>query len=62
MLDILRTLEAEHPRLSGWVLDERGRIRTHVNVYVNGEPAAEGDVVGDGDRVHVLPAITGGEL
>jgi len=61
VLEVLRGLEREHPPLAGWVLDERRRIRTHVNVYVNGEPAAEGDAVGDGDRVHVLPAITGGE-
>lgn len=61
VLDVLEALEVEHPRLSGWVLDERRRIRTHVKVYVNGEPATEGDTVGDDDRVHVLPAITGGE-
>jgi molybdopterin converting factor small subunit len=42
------------------VLDERRTIRRHVNVYVNGELAREETAVGDGDRIHVLPAITGG--
>jgi molybdopterin converting factor small subunit len=42
------------------VLDERGRIREHVNVFVNGTHGEERTPVGDGDRVHVLPAITGG--
>ena len=32
----------------------------HVNVYVNGELAREETAVADGDRIHVLPAITGG--
>jgi molybdopterin converting factor small subunit len=59
---VLEALERANPAVRGWVLDERRRIRTHVNVYVNGEPAEEEDTVGDGDRVHVLPAITGGEL
>jgi molybdopterin converting factor small subunit len=57
---LLRTLELRHPEVSGWVLDERGRIRRHINVYVNGERGAEDTSVNDGDRVEVLPAITGG--
>ncbi len=58
---LLRTLEDEHPRLGGWVLDERGFIRRHINVYINGNRGDETTAVGDGDRVEVLPAITGGE-
>jgi molybdopterin converting factor small subunit len=42
------------------VLDEQGRIREHVNVFVNGTPGEGRTPVGDADRVHVLPAITGG--
>jgi molybdopterin converting factor small subunit len=41
-------------------VDERGKIRRHINVYVNGERGAESTPVGRGDRVEVLPAITGG--
>ena len=58
--DVLVGLEREHPRLIGWVRDERGRIREHVKVFVNEEPAGEESAVGPGDRVHVLPSITGG--
>jgi sulfur-carrier protein len=58
--DVLRALEAAHPAVSGWILDERGRIRAHVNVYVNGESGAGETAVRPDDRVHVLPAITGG--
>jgi molybdopterin converting factor small subunit len=57
---LLRGLELEHPALSGWVLDERGRIRRHINVFVNGERGGEGTAVRSEDRVEVLPAITGG--
>ena len=58
--ELLRALEAACPALAGWVLDERGTVRTHVNVYVNGDRAGEETPVGTADRVHVLPSITGG--
>ncbi len=57
---VLRALEQEHPALAGWVLDERGLIRRHINVYVNGERGAGDTPVDGGDRVEVLPAISGG--
>jgi molybdopterin converting factor small subunit len=58
--DLLRSLEIEHPALAGWILDERGVLRRHINVFVNGERVDEAAAVGDGDRVDVLPAISGG--
>lgn len=57
---VLRALEQEHPALAGWVLDERGLIRQHINVYVNGERGAGETAVDRGDTVEVLPAISGG--
>jgi molybdopterin converting factor small subunit len=60
VLDLLRALERRHPDTSGWILDERGLIRRHINVFVNGERGGEATVVGAGDRVEVIPAITGG--
>jgi molybdopterin synthase sulfur carrier subunit len=42
------------------VLDERGAIRRHINVYVNGELGDGETAVHGRDRVEVLPAISGG--
>jgi sulfur-carrier protein len=58
--ELLRGLETEHPAVSGWILDERGDVRRHINVFVNGERADQRAAVAAGDRVEVLPAITGG--
>jgi sulfur-carrier protein len=58
--EVLVALEQTHPPIAGWVLDEQRRIREHVNVFVNGTHGEEGTPVAPGDRVHVLPAITGG--
>jgi sulfur-carrier protein len=60
VLELLRTLEDGHPALSGWILDERGRVRRHINVFVNGERGAEQTAVAPGDRIEIVPAITGG--
>ena len=58
--DLLVALEREHPGLAGWVLDERGRLRRHINVFVNGELGAQDTPVSGDDCVDVLPAISGG--
>jgi molybdopterin synthase sulfur carrier subunit len=58
--ELLVGLEREHPALHGWILDERGRIRRHINVFVNGERGGEDTAIAPDDRVDVLPAISGG--
>jgi molybdopterin converting factor small subunit len=58
--DLLRELERAHPDIGGWILDERGLIRRHINVFVNGERGREGTAVAPDDRIEVLPAISGG--
>jgi molybdopterin synthase sulfur carrier subunit len=58
--EVLRSLEREHPEVAGWILDERGRIRKHINVFVNREYGREETTVGPDDRLHILPAISGG--
>jgi molybdopterin converting factor small subunit len=60
VLEILRALEAHQPALAGWILDERGTIRPHINVFVNGEQAREATPAAPGDRLDVIPAISGG--
>jgi molybdopterin synthase sulfur carrier subunit len=58
--ELLHELEGAHPAMAGWILDERGLIRRHINVFVNGERGREGTQVGPADQVDVLGAISGG--
>jgi len=60
VIELLRALEREHSGLAGWILDEQGAVRRHINVYVNGERGRENTPVGADDRIDVLPAISGG--
>ena len=58
--ELLRSLEGTFAALEGWILDERGVVRRHVNVFVNGEIARPDSPVSDSDRIEILPAISGG--
>jgi molybdopterin converting factor small subunit len=59
--EVLGALERAEPALSGWILDERGQVRRHINVFVAGEAVrSEQARVAPGDAVDVLPAISGG--
>ena len=61
---VLTAVGRAHPGVGQRVLDERGALRPHVNVYVNGESIRYLDgaetPVGDADEVWILPAVSGG--
>ena len=61
VVELLAALEREQPALAGWILDERGHVRRHLNVFVSGDYAEEDTPVADGDRVDVLQSISGGD-
>ena len=62
--EVLDTAFRPWPVLASRVRDERGEIRRHVNVFVDGEDAkrAEGVAtsVGPASTVHVVNAVSGG--
>jgi molybdopterin synthase sulfur carrier subunit len=60
VIELMRALEESESALDSWILDERGEIRRHINVFVNGEQAEPDTPVGAGDRIEILPAISGG--
>jgi len=49
------------PKLRSYVVDERGRLRKHVRLFVNGA-AADGldQRLSSGDEVYVMQSLTGG--
>ena len=57
---LLAELERANPAAKGWILDERGVLRRHINVFVNGELGGQDTRVGADDKIDVLPAISGG--
>jgi len=61
---VLDNLFATNPRLRSYILDDQGRLRRHVHIYVNdariADPVRLADAVGDRDEMFVFQALTGG--
>ena len=61
---LLAALGQLHPGVGQRVLDDRGMLRRHVNVFVNGESirylSGMETPVSDTDEVWILPAVSGG--
>jgi sulfur-carrier protein len=62
--DVLDCLHGMHPGISERVLNERGEVRQHVNVFVNGENVRLGrgldTTVEAKSEIWILPAVSGG--
>ncbi len=54
----------ENPRLRGYVLDDQGRLRRHVVVFIDGEIIEDrtklSDPVGPSSELFVMQALSGG--
>ena len=61
---MVAALEAAHPGIAARVLDDDGRLRRFVNVYVGDDDVRFADGLGtatpDGSTVSVIPAVAGG--
>ena len=60
VLEVIRDLDARLPGLANRVLDAGPTLRTHLNVFVDGERVGLDARVRPGARVHVIPAVSGG--
>ena len=64
LAEALADLGRQHPDLAGRIVEDDGRIRLFVNVFVNGsnarDLAGENTAVKAGDEVTIIPAMAGG--
>ena len=62
--EVLEAALAADPLLRGYVLDDQGRLRRHVNVYLDGALIADRlrltDPVRPGSEIYILQALSGG--
>ncbi len=60
--EVLDRIFANDAVLRGYVLDDQGRLRKHVNIYVDGRKIADRLRLSDpsGREIHVLQALSGG--
>jgi hypothetical protein len=62
--EVLKVIDARWPGLAAYVVDERGALRKHVNIFVDGEQAHDraglSDPVGPSTELHIIQALSGG--
>src|SRR5579872_5104022 len=61
---VLDNVFAAPPRLRSSILDDQGRVRRHVSIYINADQIADRDhltdPVNDADEIFVVQALSGG--
>jgi hypothetical protein len=61
---VIDELERRFPGLAAYIVDETGRLRRHVNIFVGDEPIhdreALGDALSSSTRVFIVQALSGG--
>jgi hypothetical protein len=62
--DALEHVFRENPQLRGYVLDDQGRLRKHVVIFIDGRQVGDrtglSDEVGSASEVFVMQALSGG--
>lgn len=62
--EALQAVFGDNPRLRGYVLDDQGRLRKHVAVFVDGEMIRDrlslADPVREDSKLFVMQALSGG--
>lgn len=61
---VLEEIERQHPAIHRSICDETGRLRRHINLFVNSSLMRERQgletVLESGDVITILPAVSGG--
>jgi molybdopterin converting factor small subunit len=58
--EVLIALDGAAPGMRERLVEEGPRLRRHINVFVDGQPADLTTQVGPASTVHVIPAVSGG--
>jgi molybdopterin converting factor small subunit len=62
--EVIGALASEAPQLRAQLLSEDGKLRSFVNLYLNGEDVRSRSgldtTIADGDELTIVPAIAGG--
>lgn len=62
--EIVAQLDDQYPGLAGYIVDDRGALRQHVNIFVNGELVHDKDSLSDpvdqASEIYIIQALSGG--
>lgn len=62
--EVLGVIFCQNPGLKGYILDERGMVRKHMAIFVDGRGVMDregmSDAVGEESEIYVMQALSGG--
>jgi hypothetical protein len=62
--EVIDELDKRYPGFAGYIIDELGRLRRHVNVFLGEEPICDRETLSDklspSDKLFILQALSGG--
>ena len=62
--DVIRNLDSKYPGLSGYLLEEDGELRKHVNVFINNNLVTDRqlttDEITNNHEIFIMQALSGG--
>ena len=62
--ELIKNVDEQHPGLAAYIVDERGVLRKHVNIFLRGDLIQDRqtlqDAVADTDEVYIFQALSGG--
>jgi len=61
---LLEALDLKFPKFRHYIVDEQGRLRKHVNIFIGEELIKDrvnlSDPIGENDEVYIMQALSGG--
>ncbi len=62
--NLLQTIDRHYPGIQSYIVDERGSLRKHVNIFIDGELIHDretlGDTFGENSEIFIMQALSGG--
>jgi molybdopterin converting factor small subunit len=62
--EVVDQTESLYPGIKNYILDDQGRLREHVNIFLNGElikdKQRQSDTVDAADELYIMQALSGG--
>ena len=64
LTEVFKEIESNYPGLQSYVLDERGSLRRHVNIFIDGKMISDrnklSDAFSSNSEIYIMQALSGG--
>lgn len=62
--EVMQAIEEVYPGITSYILDERGELRQHVNIFIDGAQITDRKTLSDAFRedseIYIMQALSGG--